>query len=271
MCLRCDTLLLSLQVSVRISQRVALNLEAALKRREKKKNLYLLSQKSKCQQKRGQWYLLPAVLCCFFPPTSSGSWEVARLQGWMSRDGCFVPGACLVPQPKISWKWRLSLGVRVCKTLHFRCCSSLKTVWAFAAKGVWSRDSSCNCAWYLQVVAGTSSVVLRSSWPAWMFLSAWTCLVVACPVLLSFLVCEFPQFPQLSLFPFCIACFPGESEYFGASWTKKELWHTQPVLGFFGLCNKDWQKLKKTPPYLITACCNEDRLDLTSSSVNLPG
>lgn len=194
MCLRCDTLLLSLQVSVRISQRVALNLEAALKRR--KKNPFICYLKSPSANRSVGSDICSLQSCVgFFPPTSSGSWEVARLQGWMSRDGCFIPGTCLVPQPKISWKWRLSLWVRVCKTLHFRCCSSLKTVWAFAAKGVWSPVSSCNRAWYLQVIAGTFSVVLRSCWPAWMFLSAWTCLVVACPVLLSFLVCEFPQFP----------------------------------------------------------------------------
>lgn len=43
---------------------------------------------------------------------------------------------------------------------------------------------------------------------------------------------EFPPFPQDFLGPFCTDCFPGESEYFGASWTKKELCHVQAVSVF---------------------------------------
>lgn len=75
----------------------------------KKEILYMLSGKSKRQQKCGQWYLLPAVLCCFF--SSHFLWypRGCSVPSWMSRARCLIPGACLVPQPKTSWKYN-SLG-----------------------------------------------------------------------------------------------------------------------------------------------------------------
>lgn len=72
----------------------------------------------------------------------------------------------------------------------------------------------------------------------WLF-PAWCFLGTPVPNQMKILwweVQRFPLFPQVYLGPFCTDCFPEENEYFGASWTKKELCHAQLS---YGLCNKD--------------------------------
>lgn len=137
LCLSNDMSLLSLEWFVRRSQRMALNLKAALKK------IILFCAIWKVQVPGEAWVVISAPcspVLFFLSPMSSHAWEVnfaPRVdgKGWLFPAWCFL-GIPVPNQLKLSWKYSVSGGK--CKdSLHFP-----KFIWAHSALNIFLRQMS---------------------------------------------------------------------------------------------------------------------------------